>query len=116
MGLLVFLIIAAIVFAVIIGYFKAAKCPKCGKRRSSEIDRWQTRVEHITIHKEEKINHYRQDQMIGTSIKPGEKFSPASTTVRKYTVPGERVYYDVKYRCNYCNNEYIRSEYQEYEK
>ena len=95
------------------GKLLGTKCPKCGKRRSHAVSREEVKQEKITINKEEKIKHYGKNQINMGERKPFEQ--PESISIRKYTVPGIKTYYDVTYSCQICGETFIQSEYTENE-
>ncbi len=107
---LIITIIVIIGLAVLSAYLKLPKCPNCKKRKSKETDRKISYEEKIKIKKEEQVAHYSKNQISYGQIRFGQKNNPSSVTVRKYTVPGKRIYYDVTYHCNNCGTEYTRTE------
>jgi len=115
MWVLALIILAAIGIIILIAYFRIPKCPKCGKRKCSEISRIETGKQNISIQKEEKIKHYGKDQTnIFGYVTPDDRIKPESVTVRKYTVPGVRTFYEVTYSC-VCGNKFSRREHDERE-
>jgi|GEM_PF-3102803 len=112
---IIIFIVGIIVFSL---YFRVvellgAKCPKCGKRKSHEVSRKEAKQEKITIKKEEKIEHYGKNQTQMGERKLFEQ--PERISIRKYTVPGIRIYYNVTYSCKICGELFIKSEYIENE-
>jgi hypothetical protein len=104
-----------VILAIVAAYFRQPKCPNCGKRKCYKKAATEVGSEYISIQKEEKMNHYSKKQIAGSLVDPLQKHSPESVTIRRYTVPGIRTFYDVTYVCRTCGNEFSRREHQDRE-
>ncbi|MCK9478804.1 MAG: hypothetical protein M0R40_04800 [Firmicutes bacterium] len=108
--------IGIIGFLALIVYFDKVKCPKCGKRNCQEISRIKTESQEISISKKEKIKHYGKDQIIYGHVKPHHEYRPENVTIREYTVPGIRIFYNANYFCKVCGETFSVSVYEDKEK
>ena len=113
MGNLIILAVVAGGLLFLCYHFSKVKCPYCGSRNCVFINSVDTGYEAISIKKEETIEHYNKDQLIGKDPKAFEL--PSSVSKRKYYVPGTRYFFDSTYRCNKCNRQFVRSEHNDVE-
>jgi phage FluMu protein Com len=117
----VLLLIGVIGLAVMRVHFSKQKCPKCKKRNCVIISREKTGTKRISIQKEEVIKHVKNKHgLYGGAAEAHARLtsqfgSPDSTTVRKYTVPGERTFCNVGFSCNICGEKFTHIAYEDHE-
>lgn len=111
------IVLFIIVISIISSYLGRIKCPKCGKRNCDEINRKETARNQVMFEEEEIIKHVdKNEALYGSAQEAYAKLKSDfgrqdSTTIRKYKVPGERIYYEVTYKCNDCSESFTGEVY-----
>ncbi len=105
------LVIACIVLAVLIfisiWWFGKTKCPDCRKRKCENIFKKKLKTETIYFKEKEIIQNYKNT----TGHFPTPTQPPNTFSTRMVLIPGERIWYLVKYKCNNCGKVFFRKEY-----
>ena len=111
------IIIGVVLIVVLFIFLSQPKCPMCGKRKSSLSSKKKVGEERISIKKTETIKHYSKENTHSVLGRPtlGSATPTEAVSVREYTVPGIRTYYDVTYTCQVCGESYSRREHEDTE-
>ena len=115
----VILIIAGVILLYILGwYFGLAQCPKCKSRSCSVLSKEETDSETIYFKKKQYIREYKNDSgsaAFDWQAKYGSANrytkEPEKLIEKEVLLPGTRTYYNVKYVCKKCGNEFYRKEH-----
>lgn len=111
------IVLFVIAIVIISSYFNRIKCPNCKKRNCLEIKREETSRQQVMFEEEEIIKHVeRKDGLYGGAQEAYAKLKSQvgaqdGTTIRKYKVPGERIYYKATYKCNNCGDTFTGNVY-----
>jgi phage FluMu protein Com len=113
--ILIGIVVLIIGLRILAAYFSRVKCPNCKKRNCVETDREETSRQQVMFEEEEVIKHVdnKRGSFGGVATSRAQLTAqfgkPDSITIRKYKVPGERVHYEVTYKCNDCGKNFTET-------
>lgn len=108
------IVVGIIAIMILASYLKIAKCPKCKARKPQRLSSQQTKTERIYFTETEQIKEYKNNKGLWGEIAPRQSTwgqAPERIIKREYKVPGTRTWYNVKYKCQKCGEEFQRDEY-----
>lgn len=107
---------ALVLLKILCGYLGRAKCPGCKSRKVYEINRTEINSEpklfKETVRIKEYNNRYNSKTNIGQRAASNQYINPPSKVItQEVIVEGKRTWYNVRYKCAKCNNEFFVKEY-----
>lgn len=87
------------------------KCPNCKKRNAIKISSKKLRTETVYFKEKETIREYENTTRSLTGYNVTRVNPPDRVSTREITIPGERTWYQVQYKCDSCGKPFSRQEY-----
>lgn len=107
----IFVIILIALIFISVWWFNRVKCPNCHKRKSERVSEKKLRTETIYFKETETIKEYENTSGSLTGYSATHTSRPNRVSTREITIPGERIWYQVEYKCKNCGNTFARKEY-----
>ena len=111
-------LLICILAAFLNAYFKRAQCPVCRKRNAVCVSQKKLREENIYFKEKKTIkeykNIYKSRTDFGMKTATDQFFNPPEKLiVRDVMIPGKRIWYKIKYKCNNCGNTFYNQVYED---
>ena len=100
-----------VLFIILCSYLRRTKCPNCKSRKIYELSRTELNSEpklfKETVRIKEYDNKYNSRTNFSQRAASNQYINPPSKIITKEVIiEGKRTWYNVKCRCDKCNNEF----------
>lgn len=110
--------ICIIVLFITAAYFQRTKCPHCKSRKVTATQQTELYTEPVLFKENVKIkeydnkNNHRSEAML--DVLSDQYLNPPKKIItQEVVVQGERIWYNVQYRCNKCHKDFSQKEYRD---
>lgn len=115
---IIVIIVGLILLKALTVYWELPTCPECKSKNAEVVSKDETEREPVYFKEKQRMKEYKntsgQKQYFDwqTKVSTNKYFSAPEKVIEKdILVAGERIYYDVTYKCSKCGKTFHRKEH-----